>query len=433
MSGPLARSSLSSLVLRIAGIAIAFLTMVVLTRTLGPAEYGIYVLAISSFSLMATLSCFGREELLVREVAILQSNKFSERLKGIISWSISHGLIFSIFLPALLLVFWKIIYRDENIEILAAMSVGLIVIPILVQVRQGQAILRGLGKVSLSQIPLFHIIPIFVCCFVVVTAIWDSEELSSFFALSAYAVGSIIALILVAVSIRHFSCCDATTQPERADKAWFMGAGSFAIIAIITTASLELPPIMLGILSGPESVGLYAPAGRLAAMILLGQFAISMPLAPAISKLYAAQEFDTLQDRISKATIVLAVFSLLSAVFLILAGELILQLFGPLFTASYGALVILIVGNAISLPLVPMHLLLMMTNHERTVAVWSATALAASMVLYFTMIPRLGIEGAAVATSVGLVVARLPLAFHVWRRLKMRPFIFHFDQKGKAA
>ena len=81
-----------------------------------------------------------------------------------------------------------------------------------------------------------------------------------------------------------------------------------------------------------------------------------------------------------------------------LAVALVLSLFGAEFTAASTALLILIAGQLVNAVTGPCNLLLSMTGHQATTARIMAGAVGVNLALNLALIPRFGIEGAAVAT-----------------------------------
>ena len=72
----------------------------------------------------------------------------------------------------------------------------------------------------------------------------------------------------------------------------------------------------------------------------------------------------------------------------------------------------------------PVGLLLNMTGHERETAKGVAISAVLNMVLNFLLIPRWGITGAAVATTVSMIAWNLLLAWQVNTKLTIQPTIF---------
>jgi O-antigen/teichoic acid export membrane protein len=109
-------------------------------------------------------------------------------------------------------------------------------------------------------------------------------------------------------------------------------------------------------------------------------------------------------------------------------GLPLLSLFGPGFTSGYGVMFVLAVGMLARAAVGPAERLLNMLGERRQCATVYACAFAVNLALCIVLIPRLGIEGAAMATSTALVVESLMLYRFAKRRLR-----FHVIIVGGAA
>jgi O-antigen/teichoic acid export membrane protein len=114
----------------------------------------------------------------------------------------------------------------------------------------------------------------------------------------------------------------------------------------------------------------------------------------------------------------------LAACALILAlGRPLLSLFGASFTAGYGVMFILAIGIMSRAAVGPAERLLNMLGERKQCAAVYAAAFAINLMLCVLLIPPIGIEGAAVATAIALVVESILLFRIAKRRLGFHVFI----------
>jgi len=95
----------------------------------------------------------------------------------------------------------------------------------------------------------------------------------------------------------------------------------------------------------------------------------------------------------------------------------ILSLFGKEFIKGTSALIILSAGQFINSASGSVGYFLVMTGYERDTVVGIGLSAALNVALNALLIPRWGIEGAAVATSSSMVLWNLLLAIRVYKRL----------------
>jgi O-antigen/teichoic acid export membrane protein len=122
---------------------------------------------------------------------------------------------------------------------------------------------------------------------------------------------------------------------------------------------------------------------------------------------------------------------LLSLVFLF-ANTHILAVFGPEFIAAKAALGILILGNLVDVASGSPTLLLVMTGHERSVAVIFSIIAVISVFLNLLLISSYGFIGAALASAVSLFLSRCIMVIYSIMVLQLNPTIFAFLKKRKT-
>ena len=101
----------------------------------------------------------------------------------------------------------------------------------------------------------------------------------------------------------------------------------------------------------------------------------------------------------------------------------LLDLFGDGFASGYDVMFILAVGMLARAAVGPAERLLNMLGERKQCAVIYAGAFAVNLALCVILIPRIGIEGAAAATSIAIVCESIALYVVAKRRLGFHVFI----------
>jgi O-antigen/teichoic acid export membrane protein len=156
-------------------------------------------------------------------------------------------------------------------------------------------------------------------------------------------------------------------------------------------------------------------------------------LAPLISTLHQAGDRERLAESYRVATkwgTYLCVPMALLAV--LVPGRMMVVLFGADFAAGRLALLVLALGQFINVATGAVGPMLIMTGHPRRWAVYNLAALGIAVLLNLLLTPRLGILGAALSTSVALVVLFGSGLFAVRRTVEMWPYDRRF-LKGVVA
>jgi len=166
---------------------------------------------------------------------------------------------------------------------------------------------------------------------------------------------------------------------------------------------------------GPEATGLYFAALKTIALLAFVNFAVGAATANRIASLEAAGQVEAFQDHVEGAVNLAFWPTLIGAV--VAAAPLLLSLFGRDFTAHAYLTAILAVGFVVKGFVGPAELFFNVLGHQRTCALVLMGAVLLNVVLNATLIPRLGLTGAAVATSISFVV--LAKALHVIARRRL--------------
>jgi O-antigen/teichoic acid export membrane protein len=101
-----------------------------------------------------------------------------------------------------------------------------------------------------------------------------------------------------------------------------------------------------------------------------------------------------------------------------------MAVFGPEFERGSTALSILLVGQVVNVAAGPVGVLLTMTGHEKRVAAAVGASACCNLLLNLLLIPRFGIEGAAVASAVSLILWNAAMLLWSLRRLRINPTVF---------
>lgn len=173
----------------------------------------------------------------------------------------------------------------------------------------------------------------------------------------------------------------------------------------------------------PEDVAVYYAGARILALVAFIYFAISGATTHKFTQYHVAGDKERLASFFAE-TVKWTFWPSLAACAVILAlGKPLLSLFGENFERGYAVMFILAVGMLARAAVGPAERLLNMLGERKQCALIYAGAFAINLVLCVLLIPHLGIEGAAVATSTALVVESIALYLVAKRRLGFHVFI----------
>jgi O-antigen/teichoic acid export membrane protein len=422
----IAKGATGSFALSVSGAMLALLTSLVLARVLGAKEYGGYVNAMAWVQLIAVAATFGFPLLLVREVAIYRTNRTWGLFLGLLRFSYVFVFLASLILMALAaLAGWALFGSKQGSIMLYPLWAGLLILPFISLSALNQGIISGFGRVVLGQFPSAVIVPsLFISCivFTYVFCPWDITASVAVFTrlismIAAFGIG--LYLVFRAV-IRE----GVIAYPEYETGRWFRSAAPLAIIAAMSIVVSRVGIIMLGAIIGAEAAGIFKVATRGAELIMFSLAAVNQPFRPLIAGLWARGDKERLQRIVTKGTRSAFIIALPVALLLIIWGDKFLLLFGEDFAKGRFALAVLAFGYLFNVGCGMVGVLLNMSGYERDTALGLGIGAVFNIVLTVLLVPRWGINGAAVACTSGMVFWNIFLVTRVATKMHISSSIF---------
>lgn len=414
-NGPMARTGLTSLAVQIAAIVLGLGQAVILARTLGATDYGIFATAAGVSAILAAIAVGGFDQYSVRELSRLRVDDNLPTALAFLRFSNRSTLLASLVAGAGLAVLagayagpdagWRITF------ILAAAATPL---GTLLLLRAGQ--LRGLGAVVIAQVPIAVIRPTAVI--VLLAAFWLAGlSMTAPLGMTAWLLASVAALVVASAAIYPLAAALDQSVPAHASaRKWLMDASPFLGWTIVIIAFNQVNTLMLAVLIGPEAVGLYQPLTYVSPVLTLPVAALSMPLAPRVVELWRRGDSKSLQRITRMYTATTFTGTLLIGIAVLMFGDFGLSVFGPEFVAAEPALRWIVAAAVIYAALGPSEVLCSMTDAQHIVFGGSIFCLALTAALAALLIPHWGIEGAAMAFAAGLLAGRSALLVVTQRR-----------------
>jgi O-antigen/teichoic acid export membrane protein len=195
--------------------------------------------------------------------------------------------------------------------------------------------------------------------------------------------------------------------------------------------------VIVGFYLNPIDVAIYFAAAKTMALVHFVFFSVKAAASARFSTLWAAGDKDGLATFARQTARWSFWPSLAIGMLVLLAGKLLLSMFGPDFVAGYPLLAVLLVGILAKASIGPGEALLSMVGEQHRCMVIYATALAVNLGLNMTLIPIYGLYGVAIATSGAMVFEALALHITIRRRLGIALSAFAFtpaktDNRGQS-
>lgn len=408
---------------RVASAMLALVSQVLLARWMGKFEFGIYIYVWTWVLMIGALSDVGMSSAARRFIPEYSELKAVDRLRGFLVGSrwLAFAIATAIGIIGALGVTLLAPWLDHFTIIPLYLACLTISIYGLVQVQAGIA--------QSFDWPNLALMPFYIWRQLAITVLMGGAW--AFGAPTDAVTAMIVAVVTTwAVTIGQLLVLDrrlkrrVSAGPRRYEvKAWlatslpiFVVEGFYLLLTYVDILVLEQ-------MRSPGEVAVYYAAARLLALVAFVYFAIAGATTHKFTQYHVAGDKERLAKFFAE-TIRWTFWPSLAACAAILAlGKPLLSLFGKDFGAGYDVMFILAVGMLARAAVGPAERLLNMLGERKQCAFVYALAFAINLALCVLLIPRLGIEGAAAATSTALVIELILLYRIAKRRLGFHVFI----------
>lgn len=431
----LLRGGLGSLLIKASGALSAFAAAVVLARVLGPDAYGIYSYALALLMLVAIPVQVGIPQLVVRETAKAQACSDWSLMRGLWRWSNGAVLVLSLLGAVVVGITLLLLTQNEGGRVATAL-LGIALIPLIALANVRSASLRGLKKVVWGQLPESVFRPLLLLAMLyswVLLSPSDSiataSEAMTFHvgaAIMAFALGSWMLWKVRPAQLRR-----KPAPPPRYDYVtWRKAILPLAMISGLQLVNNYTDLIVLGIFFSDMDVGVYRAAAQLSMLVVFGLQAINQVLHPYFASMYVKGDMTGLQRLVTVSSRAITLLALPPVILFLFFGDyLLVWVYGEPYKSGSIVLAVLAIGQFFNSFMGSVGALLNMTGHERDSMKGMMVAALANVVMNIILIPLWGMDGAAVATSMTLVIWNFVLRKFVIFRLNIESLAFNLTIK----
>ena len=398
--------------------AIGFVIAIVLARMLEPSGYGTYTFVMALVSFLAIPSELGIPGLAVREIAVSNARKSWSHMRGFILWAHRAIGVFTLVLVvsgSIILSVWG--ERLDPVK-LKCMWLGLVLVPLVSLGSLRGAMLRGLRKVVLGQLPEQVIRPLLFLALVLLLPLFGNRVDSATGVMSVQIIATAIAFLVgLYLFLKHRPAELGHAGASLEASVWLQSSIPFGLSAALRLINGRTDILALGAFHTDADVGIYRVAVQLAALVVFGLQIVNPIQGPHIAHLYATGDMRRLQQLVTKTSRAILIVTLPVVMLLIMFGGFIIKkAFGAEYATAYVPLIILCAGQLVNASMGSVASILNMTGHERDTAKSIFVGAVVNIALNLTLTPLWGMIGAAVASTCTLIVWNLIM----WRTVHAR-------------
>jgi O-antigen/teichoic acid export membrane protein len=414
---------------RVGSALLALASQVLLARWMGSFEFGIYIYAWTWVLMIGALSDMGLSSAARRFIPEYTELRKFELLRGFLSGSrwLAFAIATAIGLTGVVAVRLAAPWLNDYETIPLYLACATIPIYGLVQMQAGIA--QSYDWPNLALVPFYIIRQIGITLLIGAAYVVGAATHAVTAMLVALAATWIVTLGQMLVLDRRLRRKVAAGARQYDVRTWlatslpiFVVEGFYLLLTYVDILALEH-------FRSPDEVAVYYAAARLLAIVAFVYFAIAGATTHKFTEYHVAGDPKRLASFFAE-TVKWTFWPSLAACLLILAfGKSLLELFGARFEEGYAVMFILAAGMLARAAVGPAERLLNMLGERKQCAAIYAGAFAVNLTLCVILIPRIGIEGAGIATSAAIVAESIALYIVAKRRLGYHVFILG----GRAA
>lgn len=407
----------------IAGSGLRYLFDIILARNLGPELFGLFFLGFAVFRISTMVAEHGLSNGVVRYVAIFSGEKDFGRVKGIILAATKLAVFSSLAVSLIVIVFSSQIalYVFRNRELTSVLILFSLAIPfttittIFLFAAQGFKIVRSKIIVREFFEPSARIIMV---------AIIFLYQIQLHGAIFAYCVPTVFGTLIAFYYLYKIfpQLTKIELQPISETKELLAFSRPLFIVQFLFVFMLWIDTVMVGIFLSSNHVGVYSASQRTALFLSIIASSFASIYAPIISDLYNRKQIVLLTESFKTAAKWMFTACLPFFLILVFFARPILGVFGNGFEQGEGCLILLSIGWIILSSVGSSGQILIMTGRQKLHLAHLTIVLVINVLLNILLIPKMGILGAALATTAAITLFSLITVIQVYRLLKIHPY-----------
>lgn len=413
-SNYLLKKSGIALTVKAGGMVAQYLFVLAVARLLGPGALGSFTLSFTVLQLLSILGLLGMDNLLTRKVAAAKAGNRSDEIKRSYQTAVKITTISSLILSTILFftseeIAVHLFHKPQLAQHLRMMSFALAPF-VLINIHA--AAFRGMK--NMIGFTLFRaIIPLLNVLFILIS--WYTSILVS--PAMGYMFSCLIVLIFYYIIWKKYNASEFAGKVE--SDSWKDSVKES--LPMMITGSIFfilnwIDNLVIGIYRTEAEVGFYDTAFKIASASAIILMAVNAIQGPTFAEYHSQNDLSKLRRSMYSSTRLLFCATIPFTILIMAFPAWILSLFGNEFAQAETALIILVIGNFISSITGSVGILLQMTGHQHQYNKIIMTAALTSIGLNIFLVPKMGITGAAIASTAAKIIQNLGGSFYVYKK-----------------
>ncbi len=383
---------------------IIYTVNILLTRALGPEDYGDYAVTRSVAMLTATFALLGLNKASLNFLPVYRKQGAKDTAKGFILASLLTVVVVGLLLSVIGVGITEMFMANLGSEAHPIRIAMAWVIPLSIGL-YATSLLSGHQQVLLSSFLNQLLLPLVVALLVGGVLIIGTD-LTDFGAVILLVLARVILFFIIGWLLWSIWRNEyREVKPTYEIKHWVGATVPFLLPAFVVAALGQSSMLILEAHHPTEdSVGIYAAVQQVAYLPLLALAAITTLAMPRLAVLMEENETETFHQQLGSYIRILTAFGVGSLLLYIFAGNFLLGLFGHTFSDGHMPLVVLGVGYLVVLIGGLIQPILQIRQEKTIVISTMLILLALNIGLTYLLAPKYGAMGAAVSYTVSVAV-----------------------------
>ena len=392
---------------------------IIIARYFGPEVYGLFSLAIMILSFLVAFSSLGLVEGVLRFTSYYQGKNEIHKIRYIFKLSASILLTSSILFAILLFSFSKIISINlfHEPELILFLRIFSFLIPVYLFLYLFSIIIQAFEKIKVQSF-ILDFLENFLKLIFLITLIFLGLKTNA--VIFSYSLGVIIAGLVAFIYCRYkisdiFKKYELDSKSKIEIKTKLLSySWPLVFYSILFGILPYIDSFTIGYFKGAFDVGLYNAAVPLATLMVLFPQLFMRLFFPLVTKEYSRKNLSVINElskQIEKWIIIvnLPVFLMM----VIFPGAIINIFFGPDYILAENSLRFLAIGFLFYSTSIISHNLISMIGKTRLILMNILFASILNLILNIILVPRFGINGAAISTAITYIILTLVFFFQV--------------------
>jgi O-antigen/teichoic acid export membrane protein len=409
----------------VAAAGMAYCSQLAIARLVGVDSFGVYAYVTATMVVLAYFAALGFDVALLRFVPAYETQHRWDLLGGVINYALRRAGAVGIVVAVIGIVVTAIRGSEMSSEVRDAFFVGFALVPVLALLWIRCSTVRAFGGVVWAIVPDRLVREGIVIGLIALATLGLGLHLDASEVVMLMLVSSSMGLVLASLAMRHlWPRAAADVAPVYDAAAWRHVALPLLVIGGTEALMNRTGVLMLGWFGNIKDAGIYSLVFNIAFVVALPRTALNTLFAPAVSSLFTRKDQATLQALVTGAALRTLIAVAGIALVLAVLADPLLQWFGAGVEDGVTALRVLLLGQTLAAGAGSQLYVMTMTGHERNAAGLLVMSAIANAIASAVFIRFFGLTGAAVATSLSLVIWNVAMAYFLWRRLQLLPGVF---------